>query len=171
MPDSQGSDLPAVPQRTTIVSIVAAGLLVILKLGAGLLAGSLGLISAGIESSGDVVAAALTFFAVRLGGRPADFEHPYGHRRAENLGALGEAAILLGGGILVSVEAITRLSASGKAPTIHWYQFAVIAVALVVEVARLSVAMVAARRYNSPALRSNALHFASDIAASLVVLA
>jgi cation diffusion facilitator family transporter len=158
-------------RATTVVSIVAASLLVILKLGTGLVTGSLGLISSGIDSSDDVLAAALTFFAVRLGGRPADFEHPYGHRRAENLGALGEAAILLGGGILVSVEAITRLSASGKAPTIHWYQFAVIAVALVVEVARLSVAMVAARRYNSPALRSNALHFASDIAASLVVLA
>ena len=67
-----------------------------LKLGVGLATGSLGLISAGIESSGDVIAAVLTFFAVRLGGRPADRGHPYGHRRAENLGALGEAAILLG---------------------------------------------------------------------------
>ncbi len=72
-----------------------------LKLGVGLATGSLGLISAGIESSGDVIAAILTFFAVRLGGRPADREHPYGHRRAENLGALGEAAILLAGGLLV----------------------------------------------------------------------
>jgi cation diffusion facilitator family transporter len=158
-------------RATTLVSIVAASLLVILKLGAGLVTGSLGLISSGIDSSDDVLAAALTFFAVRLGGRPADFEHPYGHRRAENLGALGEAAILLGGGILVSVEAITRLSGTTKAPTIHWYEFLVIALALVLEVARLSVALVAARRYDSPALRSNALHFASDIAGSLVVLA
>ena len=44
-----------------------------------------------------MLAAVLTFFAVRLGGRPADREHPYGHRRAENLGALGEAAILIAG--------------------------------------------------------------------------
>src|SRR5437762_1271755 len=62
------------------------------------------LISAGIESSGDVVAATLTLFAVRLGGRPADHGHPYGHRRAENLGALGESVILLTGGAVVSVE-------------------------------------------------------------------
>src|ERR1700720_3259024 len=86
------------PRRTTLASIAAAGLLVALKLGVGLATGSLGLISTGIESSGDVVAAGLTFFAVRLGGRPADPEHPYGHRRAENLGALGEAGILLAGG-------------------------------------------------------------------------
>ena len=78
-----------------------------LELGVGLATGSLALVSAAIESSGDVISATLTFFAVRLGGRPADSEHPYGHRRAENLGALGEAAILLAGGVLVSVEAIT----------------------------------------------------------------
>ena len=50
------------------------------------------LVSAGIESSGDVVTAVLTLLAIHLGGRPADAHHPYGHRRAENLSALGEAA-------------------------------------------------------------------------------
>src|SRR6202043_3679123 len=96
-------------RRTTLVSLAAASALVAIMLGAGLASGSLGLISTGIESSGDVLAAALTFFAVRLGGRPADPEHPYGHRRAENLGALGEAAILLAGGILVAVDALGHL--------------------------------------------------------------
>ena len=104
--------------RTALVSVVAALVLVGLKLGTGLVVGSLGLISAGIESSGDVVAAILTLFAVRLGGRPADAEHPYGHRRAENLAALGEAAILTGGGVVVVVEAIGRLAGtSSPAPT------------------------------------------------------
>lgn len=96
--------------RTALMSVFAATALVALKLGAGLVTGSLGLISAGIESSGDVVAAVLTLFAIRLGGRPADTNHPYGHRRAENLAALGEAAILIGGGIIVVVEAIGRLT-------------------------------------------------------------
>ncbi len=115
------------PRRTTIASIAAATLLVALKLGVGVATGSLGLISAGIESSGDVIAATLTFFAVRLGGRPADPEHPYGHRRAENLGALGEAAILLAGGILVSVAGIRNLINGAAPPSVRWYQFAVIA--------------------------------------------
>src|SRR5712671_3664446 len=112
-----------IQRRTTLVSIAVAGVLVAIKLGVGLGTGSLGLVSAGIESSGDVIAAVLTFFAVRLGGRPADRDHPYGHRRAENLGALGEAAILLGGAVLVSIEAAGRLSSSGAPPQIHWYQF------------------------------------------------
>ncbi|MHB8242068.1 MAG: cation diffusion facilitator family transporter [Solirubrobacteraceae bacterium] len=157
-------------QRTTLVSIAVAALLVAVKLGVGLATGSLALISAGIESSGDVIAAVLTFFAVRLGGRPADRGHPYGHRRAENLGALGEAAILFGGGLLVAVEAVRHLLNGGHAPHIHWYQFAVIALAMVLDLSRTSVSLIAARRYDSPALRSNAFHFAADMAGSLAVL-
>jgi cation diffusion facilitator family transporter len=157
-------------RRTTLVSIAAAGLLVLLKLGVGLATGSLGLISAGIESSGDVVAATLTFFAVRLGGRPADPEHPYGHRRAENLGALGEAAILLAGGVIVSAEAISHLLDTEQAPGTHWYLFLVIAIALIVDLTRTVVSLRTARRFGSAALRSNAFHFAGDMAGSVAVL-
>jgi cation diffusion facilitator family transporter len=158
-------------RRTTLVSIAVAGLLVSITLGVGLATHSLGLISSGIESSGDVIAAVLTFFAVRLGGRPADRGHPYGHRRAENLGALGEAAILIGGGLLVSVEAITHLANGDAAPAIHWYQFAVIALALVLDLGRMRVTLAAARRYGSPALQSNFFHFAADMAGAIAVLA
>jgi len=157
-------------RRTTLVSIGVAGVLVALKLGVGLASGSLGLVSSGVESSGDVIAATLTFFAVRLGGRPADLGHPYGHRRAENLGALGEAVILLAGGVIVSIKAIGHLIAGTGEPTLHWYAFAVIAVAVVLDASRTYVSLRTARRYDSPALRSNALHFAGDMAGSVVVL-
>src|SRR5271168_3482899 len=167
MTESTESEASPTPRRTTIASIGVASLLVALKLGVGLATGSLGLISAGIESSGDVIAAILTFFAVRLGGRPADSGHPYGHRRAENLGALGESAILLAGGLVVGIEAIRRLIEGSEGPEIHWYQFAVIGVALVVDVARTSASFSAARRYSSAALRANAFHFAADMVGSL----
>ncbi len=157
-------------RRTTLMSLGVAGLLMTMKLGVGLASGSLGLISAGIESSGDVVAAGLTFFAVRLGGRPADRGHPYGHRRAENLGALGEAAILLAGGTVVSVEAISHLVEGGPAPTVPWYALAVIVVALALDLTRTSLSLIASRRYTSAALRANALHFAADAVGSLAVL-
>lgn len=157
--------------RTALVSVVAAGALVVLKLGAGLVVGSLGLVSAGIESSGDVVAAMLTLSAIRLGARPADANHPYGHRRAENLAALGEAAILTGGGVVVVVEAIRRLAGHGQSVDVHWYVFAVIVVAITVDLSRVLVSLRGAARYRSAALRSNAFHFGSDLAGSLTVLA
>jgi cation diffusion facilitator family transporter len=158
------------PKRTTLVSVAAAALLVALKLGVGLATGSLGLISTGIESSGDVVAAILTFFAVRLGGRPADPEHPYGHRRAENLGALGEAGILLAGGVFVGIDAIRHLIDVSNPPTIHWYLFAVIGFAVLVDLSRTIVSFRVSRRFHSAALRSNAFHFAGDMVGSLTVL-
>jgi cation diffusion facilitator family transporter len=157
-------------RRTTLMSIAAAVLLVVLKLGTGLLTGSLGLISAGIESSGDVVAAILTFFAVKLGRRPADPEHPYGHRRAENLAALGEAGILIVGGLIVSSEAITQLAEGGSTLDARWYVFAVIGVALCIDMSRVVVSLRTARLYGSAALRSNAFHFGADMAGSLAVL-
>jgi cation diffusion facilitator family transporter len=156
--------------RTALVSIAAATVLVALKLGTGLLTGSLGLISAGIESSGDVIAAVLTFFAIRLGGRPADETHHYGHRRAENLGALGEAAILAGGGVLIVVEGIGQLTSGSHGLEAHWYIFAVIGVALLIDASRILVSLRTARKYRSAALRSNAFHFVGDMAGSLAVL-
>ncbi|HEX4466351.1 MAG TPA: cation diffusion facilitator family transporter [Solirubrobacteraceae bacterium] len=157
-------------QRTAVISIAVAALLVAVKLGVGITTGSLGLISAGIESSGDVIAAVLTFFAVRLGGRPADRGHPYGHRRAENLGALGEAGILFAGAALVAEEAIRRLAGDHAAPEVRWYQFAVIALAIALDLSRARVSLVAAKRFDSPALRSNAAHFLADMAGSVAVL-
>jgi cation diffusion facilitator family transporter len=157
-------------RRTALVSIVAATLLVVLKLGTGLVTGSLGLISAGIESSGDVVAAILTFFAIRLGSRPADHDHPYGHRRAENLAALGEAGILLGGGAIVVFEAISQLLHGSESLEAKWFVFLVIGIALLVDVSRIVVSLRTAKKYNSAALRGNAFHFAADMAGSLAVL-
>ncbi|HEY2477591.1 MAG TPA: cation diffusion facilitator family transporter [Solirubrobacterales bacterium] len=171
MPDRSTSQTPRGQTQTALVSIGAAVLLVILKLGTGLATGSLALISAGIESSGDVVAAILTLLAVRLGGQPPDREHPYGHRRAENLAALGEAAILSGGGAFVVVEAIDRLSGGGDAGfDPRWYVFAVVGVALAVDISRTVISLRRAAEYRSAALRSNAYHFAGDMAGSIAVL-
>ena len=158
-------------RRTATGSLIAAGVLMALMLVAGILSGSLGLVSSGLDASGDVVAATVTLFAVRLGARPADREHPYGHRRAQNLSALAEASILLAGGAVVVAEAIRRL-ASGSTPLdTHWYVFAVISVAIAVDVVRVAASARSARRYQSAALRSNAFHFASDALGAVAVLA
>jgi cation diffusion facilitator family transporter len=165
------STVPRGQTQTALVSIGAAVLLVILKLGTGIATGSLALISAGIESSGDVLAAILTLLAVRLGGQPPDREHPYGHRRAENLAALGEAAILSGGGVYVVIEAVDRLSSGGDGGfDPRWYVFAVIALALAVDISRTAISLRSAKLYKSAALRSNAYHFAGDMAGSFAVL-
>jgi cation diffusion facilitator family transporter len=157
--------------RTALASIIAACVLVALKLGTGLATGSLALVSAGVESSGDVIAAVLTLVAVRLGARPADPEHPYGHRRAENLAALGESVIIAAAAALVTSEAIRRLAESNPhVVETSWWLFAVIGAAIVIDIGRIAASHRAARVYNSPAFRSNVINFGSDLAGSVAVL-
>jgi cation diffusion facilitator family transporter len=158
-------------RRIALVSVVAAAVLAVLKLGAGLASGSLGLVSEAAHSGTDLVAALLTLFAVGVAIRPADRAHPYGHGKAEHLAALAEAAILVGVSLVIAWRAVVHLS-GGDEPKVDatWYAFVVIAVVIVVDASRALISARAARRFGSAAFQANALHFAGDLAGSTAVL-
>ncbi len=151
---------------------MAAAALLGLKLVAGLALHSLGLISEALHSGTDLVAALLTFFAVGVAVRPADPGHQYGHGKAEHLSALGEAAILVAASVLIAWRSVSHLvGATDTRVDASWYAFAVIGVVIVVDLSRTVVSVRGARRYGSAALQANALHFGSDMAGSIAVLA
>lgn len=158
-------------RRTALLSIFAAAGLVALKLAAGIASGSLGLIAEAAHSSVDLVAALLTFFAVRVGERPADETHPFGHNKAEHLAALAEGAILVVASIWISAEAIGRLT-GGNPPEVRtdWWTFAVLGIVIVVDISRAATSAHVGREHASAALKANALHFAGDMAGSIAVL-
>jgi cation diffusion facilitator family transporter len=159
------------PRRTALVSIVAAGALIALKLGTGLATHSLGLVSEAIHSGTDLVAAFLTFFAVGVAVRPADPGHQYGHGKAEHLASLAEAAFLLVASVFIITRAVMRLTAAHPQPVnATWWSLLVIGIVIVVDLGRTAASHRAAREYHSVALASNALHFASDLAGSIAVL-
>lgn len=116
------------------------------------------------------MAALLTFFAVRVAGRPADREHPYGHGKAEHLSALGESAILILASIAIAGEAIYRLAGHGPTVDARWYVLAVVGVVIAVDAARSLTLHRAAHRHSSAALGANALHFTLDLVGSVAVL-
>lgn len=158
-------------RRAALTSVFAAVGLVALKLVTGILTGSLGLLSEAAHSATDLVAALLTFFAVGVAGRPADPGHQYGHGKAEHLAALGEAAILVLASIAISVRAVERLAGAVTVEVdAAWYAFAVLGVVIAIDLSRTTVSWRTSRRYQSAALASNALHFASDFAGSIAVL-
>ena len=153
------------------MSVVAAVVLIALKLGAGLASHSLGLISEALHSGTDLVAALLTFFAVGVAVRPADVGHQYGHGKAEHLSALAEAAILVAASLFIAWRAVSHLvGASTTSVQATWYAFVVIGIVIAVDLSRTVVLWRASQRYRSPALAANALHFASDLAGSGAVL-
>ncbi len=158
-------------QRTALFSVVAALLLVALKLVTGLATGSLGLLAEAAHSGTDLVAAVLTLLAIRVALRPADATHHYGHGKAEHLAALGESTFLIVVSGLLGYQAIHRLTAA----SVHqvdatWWSFAVLGVVIAVDASRTAVSLRGSRTHSSPALASNALHFASDLAGSVAVL-
>src|SRR5918992_1296880 len=159
-------------RRTALLSIAAAAMLLALKLVARIARGSLGLVSGALPSRTDLVAAVLTFFAIGVAGRPADRGHPYGHGKAEHLAALAEAGVLALVSLGVAALAVARLAGSlSHDVEAAWWAFAVIGIVIVLDVSRTAASLRAARRYSSPALLSNALHFGSDLAGTLAVLA
>jgi cation diffusion facilitator family transporter len=158
-------------QRTAMLSVVAAIFLVALKLVAGVLSGSLALIAEAAHSGTDLVAALLTLFAIRVAVRPADQEHHYGHGKAEHLAALGESSFLMLVSAFLGWQAVERLVSDGAHHVeARWWTFVVLAIVIALDAARASASWRASRRYDSAALASNALHFASDLAGSAAVV-
>jgi cation diffusion facilitator family transporter len=158
-------------RRTALVSILAACVLIAVKLIAGIATHSLGLLSEAIHSGTDLVAALLTFFAVGVAARPADPGHAYGHGKAENLSALAEAGILVFASLLIVWRALSHLAGYTKATVDpEAYALVVLGFVMVIDLSRMVISLRAARRYGSPALGANALHFASDLAGSTAVL-
>src|ERR687894_767924 len=145
-------------RRTALVSIVAAAALVVLKLGAGLASGSLGLVSEALHSGTDLVAALLTFFAIGVAGRPPDPGHQYGHGKAEHLAALAEATLLVGASLFIAWRALLRLTGtSGAEVDPAWYAIAILVVVIGIDASRVVVSQRAAKRYGSPAFQASAL--------------
>ncbi|MCW2965408.1 MAG: cation-efflux pump [Actinomycetia bacterium] len=158
-------------RRSALVSVAAAAVLVVLKLSVGLATNSLGLVSEAAHSGTDLVAALLTYFAIRVASRPADGQHQFGHGKAEHLSALAEGGFLSLVSIFISFRAIERLFGvtNGEVKT-PWYAFAVLGIVLLVDISRTVISWRTSQRYQSAALASNALHFASDFLGSAAVL-
>ena len=157
--------------RSALFSVAAAVFLVALKLGTGLATGSIAFLAEAAHSATDLVAALLTLFAVRVAVRPPDQEHHYGHGKAEHLAALAESAVLLMVALAIGFESLRRLIGGGsEVVEATWWSFLVLAIVITVDVARMVASGRSARRYGSPALAANALHFGSDLAGSLAVL-
>jgi cation diffusion facilitator family transporter len=159
-------------RRTALVSVGAACLLIAIKLTAGIASGSLGLLAEAAHSGTDLAAALLTLFAVSVAVRPADPGHPFGHGKAQNLAALAEAALLMVISFVIAGVAVARLAgAVAFEVEATWWTFAAIGVVLAIDASRTVVSLRAGRAYRSDALLANALHFASDFAGTLAVLA
>ena len=153
-----------------MTSVIAAVGLTGFKIIVGFATGSLGILAEAAHSGLDLIAAMMTFLAVRISGKPADRNHLYGHGKAENLSGLFETLLLLVTCFWIIYEATHRLLFHPVALKVNLWSFAVMITSIVVDISRSRVLYRAARKYNSQALEADALHFSTDIWSSGVVI-
>lgn len=157
-------------RNAALSSVIAAVGLTSFKMIVGLLTGSLGILAEAAHSALDLVAALVTFLAVRISGKPADNKHLYGHGKIENLSALFETILLLITAVWIIYEAVQRLFFKSVEVEISIWAFIVMAVSIVIDFTRSRMLYKAAKAHNSQALEADALHFSTDIWSSSVVI-
>ncbi len=161
----------AAKRSAALFSVVAALAVTLLKLLTGLLTGSLGMLSEAAHSGIDLIASAITFFSVQVSDRPADEDHNYGHGKIESLSAAIETVLMLASCIWILTEALHRiLFREHLSLNFSLWPFAVLILSITVDYTRSRKLSAIAREHNSEALAADAVHFRTDIWASLAVL-
>jgi cation diffusion facilitator family transporter len=158
-------------ERVALGSIAASGALTLAKLVVGFASGSLAILSEAAHSALDFLATLITYFAVRISGKPADEDHQYGHGKFESIAALAETALLFLLSAVIIWEAARRLLGdhSHTVEASVW-TFAVMGGSIAVDFFRARALSKVAKQTSSHALEADALHFSSDMWSSLAVL-
>jgi cation diffusion facilitator family transporter len=143
-------------------SILSNTFLIVLKVTAGLISGSVSVISEAIHSGLDLLAAIIAYFSVRISDVPPDERHPYGHGKFENVSGVIEALLIFIAAIWISIEAIEKLINQKivKSPEIG---IIVMLIASVVNIIVSRKLYKVAKETESIALEADALHLKTDV--------
>ncbi|MFW9957297.1 MAG: cation-efflux pump [Candidatus Odinarchaeota archaeon] len=156
-------------KRAAALSVLAALILTLLKTVIGVLTNSIGIISEALHSGLDLLAAAITFAAVRSASKEPDIEHQYGHGKIENFSALVETILLWITSAWIIYEALRRIWGEEFIEPTIW-GIAVMLTSIFIDYERSRMLYRTAHKYNSQALEADALHFSTDMLSSVVVL-
>ncbi len=154
--------------KVAALSVFSNTILIILKVIAGILSGSVSIISEAIHSGMDLAAAVIAFFSVRLSSKPADEKHQYGHGKIENISGVTEGLLIFVAAFLIIKEAVKKILYPS-----HIEEAAVaIGVMAVSAVANFIVSRIlykVSREEDSVALEADALHLKTDVYTSVGV--
>jgi cation diffusion facilitator family transporter len=166
--DVESEEFPQLKARTAALSVVSNSGLILLKVIAGSVTGSVAILTEAVHSSIDLVASVVAFFSVRKAGEPADESHRYGHEKIENLSAAIEALLILIGSAAIAFEAIRHLIRHTELRAVG-LGIAVAAFSVVVNLLVSAIVARNGRRTISPALEADAAHLRTDAMTSAAV--
>ncbi|OQX16098.1 MAG: cation-efflux pump [Desulfobulbaceae bacterium A2] len=145
------------------VSVLSNTLLILAKLGVGLLSGSVAILSEAVHSGIDLVAAGIAWYSVRESGKPADADHHFGHGKIENVAGTIEAVLIFGAAAYILWEALHKLLGGTAAVTMPGWGAAVMGLSAVVNLFVSRHLFTVAARTDSVALAADALHLRTDV--------
>ena len=155
--------------RPATVSIASNSALILIKVIAGTVTGSVAILTEAMHSAIDLVASLVAYYSIRKADEPADETHPYGHEKLENLAAAIEGMLILVGAGVIAFESIRRLVRGGEVEKLG-FGIVVVAGTMVVNLFVSSYLFRRAREHDSPALEGDAAHLRTDAVTSAGVL-
>ena len=165
------AEFSAEKRQVALHSMLAAAVMTTLKVAAGIFSGSLGVLSDAAHSGLDLAGATLTFFSVSVSDKPADEDHTYGHGKVENISSFVEAGLMAVSCAWIIYEAVQRIAHHTVELRHSIWPVLVLITSIVVDYWRSRQLREVAERTGSPALATDAFHFASDIWSTVAVLA
>ncbi|SFE44615.1 cation diffusion facilitator family transporter [Thermoanaerobacter thermohydrosulfuricus] len=155
-------------QNAALLSVVSNSVLIAIKLLAGILMHSVGVISEAIHSSIDLIASLIAFFSIRVAVKPADEDHPFGHSKYENVSGFVEAILIFFAAILIIYEAVRRIITGTYVENLGMGIIVMIFASFVNGVVSYFLFKVS-KEENSIALKADAMHLLTDVFTSLGV--
>ena len=159
----------ALLKLASVASVITASFLIVAKLIAWYMTGSVSLLASLVDSVMDSIASLINLFAIRYSLQPADEEHRFGHGKAEPLAGLAQAAFIAGSAIFLILHAIDRLRFSHQVEHVG-IGYGVMVLAIVLTVVLLVIQRYVINRTNSTAIRADSLHYKTDLLTNMSIL-
>ena len=156
-------------QRAATISLIATTIVVVMKLTAGAISGSVSVLGEGLQSFVDVLIAFGVVQTIRVASQPPDETHPYGHGKAEVLMSALQMVLITGTAGFIIAQAVNRLR--NPQPIQADWGIAAMALSAAVNLAVSAHLAKVAKANPSPALQGEILHLRSDTLSAVGLIA
>lgn len=161
--------MPATKENAAKLAIASVSLLIVMKVVVSIITGSISIRADAVHSALDLIAAVITFLGVRISGRAADEQHPFGHGKAENISSTVVAGLIFVAAGIIIYTAVRRLIVGATLELIGVGIY-VTAAAIVINILISWYLLRVSRDVDSPALGAEARHLFADVLSSCAVL-
>jgi ferrous-iron efflux pump FieF len=156
-------------QFASRASLIVAVILVVVKLTAWVLTGSVALLASAVDALVDTGASLVTYFGVRYAEQPPDRDHRFGHGKGEAIAGFTQSTFLAGAAVVLAFQSVERLFFPHSTEALEIGAW-IIAGSLIAASALVAMQTWVLRRTGSTAIAADRAHYMTDVAVNAGVL-